>query len=173
MKISSIYFGVVLFGFCACKSEREKQMDNLNIVTEINLLVDKIEAEKEKMQCIEILSKDLNSNKIKQKWSKVHFYLEKGTVCRIKTYPYEVNSKQTDEFYFDNDQLIFAILQNNGDQASGKQELNFGRMYYFKDDELVKEINNSQKEVKEVKTSGSKKILEEANEYLELLKNNE
>ena len=173
MKLQKLLFMLVLFCFYNCKSKEEQQAEDLNFITEVNLLVDKIEATKEKMQRIEILSKDLNSDQIKQKWSKIHFYLEKGKVCRIKTYPHEENSKQTDEFYFDNDQLVFAILQDNGDQATGKQELNFGRMYYFKDDELVKEVIHSEKKDNELKSSESKRLLEEANEYLELLKNNE
>jgi hypothetical protein len=173
MKPKNLLLMLVLFCFYNCKSKEEQEAEDLNCITEINLLVDKIEAAKEKMQRIEILSKDLNSGQIRQKWSKVHFYLEKGKVCRIKTYPHEENSKLTDEFYFDNDQLVFAILQDNGDQATGNQELNFGRMYYFKDDELVKEVIHSEKKDHELKSAESKRLLKEANEYLELLKNNE
>ena len=146
-----------------------ENVDSSNLVNEIDKIKNKIELDKNKFKQIEVSTKDLRSQ-IKQKWSKIHFYLDGNDVVRVKTYPYEQISERTEEFYFNNSKLIFAIIKDDGDKNQGEDEKLKSKMYYFKDGKLVKEINNSEEKEYEIRRSDSERLLEEADEYLLLIK---
>ena len=180
MRAKIILSILVLCGLQSCKKEESsnvsvaetnsvENVDNSSLVSEINQLKNKIEADKSKLKKVEISTKDLRSQ-IKQKWSKIHFYLEGDNVVRIKTYPYEQISERTEEFYFNNSKLIFAIIKDDGNKNQGEDEKTKSKMYYFNDGKLVKEINNSEEEEHEIRRSDSERLLQEADEYLLLVK---
>ena len=105
---------------------------------------------------------------IKQKWSKLDFYTDKGQVIRIKSYPHEKISQRTEEFYFKNGKLILAFIEDNGLKNTGKATDRFGKTYYYFNDESFKEINQTNEKETGIRASDSERLLEEANEYLEI-----
>ena len=105
---------------------------------------------------------------IKQKWTKLDFYTEKDLVVRIKSYPYEKISQRTEEFYFKNGKLILAFIEDNGSKNTGKAADRFGKTYYYFADESFKEVNQTNEKETGIRASDSERLLEEANEYLEI-----
>lgn len=117
----------------------------------------------------ELPTKDLRE-KIKQKWSKIHFYLdaEGVQVIKIKTYPHEGISKRTEEFYANNSQLALVVIEDDGTGEKGKSKENIDKMYYFHNGELVKELKNNTESEFNIKSSDAEELLSEFNEYLEI-----
>jgi len=146
-----------------------EKVDNSNLVSEIDQMKNKIEADKSKLKQAEMSTKDLRGQ-IKQKWSKIHFYSDGDKVVRVKTYPYDQISERTEEFYFNDSKLIFAIIKDDGNKNQGDDEKVKSKMYYFNNGELVKEVNNSEEDEHEIRRSDSERLLQEAEEYLLLVK---
>lgn len=105
---------------------------------------------------------------IAQKWSKLHVYIENGQVIRIKSYPHDGVSQRTEEFYFDREQLILAVIEDHGESSGGKGKNELDKLYYFKEGKLVLEINNTKEGEYTIRESDGERLLEEAKEYLEL-----
>lgn len=108
--------------------------------------------------------------KIKQKWEKIHFYTVDGKVVRIKTYSYASISKRTEEFYFDNEMLILAVIEDDGSAPKGKKIEEMSKAYYFQNNEMIRELKSETKVENTVKDSDAEELLSEANEYLTLFK---
>lgn len=109
--------------------------------------------------------------KIKQKWSKIHFYEKDGKVIRVKSYPYEKISERTEEFYFDNGALIAAVIEDKGSAPADKEYDNLDKIYYFYNNELISERNKTEEKEYSIKHSDGEELLQEAMEYLEIYKN--
>jgi hypothetical protein len=105
--------------------------------------------------------------KIKQKWSKIHYYVKDGNVVRIKTYPHESISKRTEEFYFDGGSLIMAVVEDNGENEVGSGEA-INKKYYFNNGKTIGEANKSGETEYNEKNSDGEELLTEANEYMDI-----
>ncbi|MCX8149639.1 hypothetical protein [Thermaurantimonas aggregans] len=125
-------------------------------------------AEDKKDNRIELLTENLRE-KIKQKWQKIHYYLDGNSVIRIKTYPYENISKRTEEFYFYDGKLILAIIRDSGVEDSEDRNKGIDKMYYFNNDAVLKEVNLSDEKEFTIRESDGEELLSEAAEYLTLL----
>ena len=106
--------------------------------------------------------------KIKQKWQKIHFYIIDGKVARIKTYPYEQISQRTEEFYLDNGKLVLAVIEDDGTGESGKEDQDIDKMFYFHDNEMIKGVRKGDEKEYGEKDLDARKLMEEANEYLDI-----
>lgn len=144
-------------------NEQESAMDVDAIVAEI--LTKRKTIETELPEPSEILTNELRE-KIKQKWSKIHFYTQNGSVVRIKTYPHPSISKRTEEFYLENGKLILAVIQDAEETKRGISEDEMDKMYFYKDGALVKETKNTEEEEYSIKESDGEELLQEVNEYL-------
>lgn len=111
--------------------------------------------------------------KVKQKWSKIHFYTIGGNVVRIKTYPHENVSERTEEFYLKDGDLVLAVTEDNGEGERGKENENIDKMYYYHAGEMIKEINGEEKAEYSVKQSDAEELLSEVREYMEAYKEKE
>lgn len=71
-----------------------------------------------------------------QHWEKAHGYYDGDILKRAKLYP-AADSKKTEEFYFYNNQLVFAFLEENGAATEGHDKDADGDKYYFADGKLI------------------------------------
>lgn len=110
--------------------------------------------------------------KIKQKWERIHFYSIDGQVVRIKTYPHTSISKRTEEFYLNNQELILAVIEDNGEGEKGKSLEQIDKLYYFNNGELIKEVKTDNKAEFAIKSSDAEELISEVNEYLQILSRN-
>jgi hypothetical protein len=108
--------------------------------------------------------------KIKQKWASIHFYMTDGKLARIKTYPHDKISKRTEEFYVQDDALVLAVIEDDGSGARGKAAEKLNKMYYFHQNDLIKEVNSSDEPEQSVKKSDAEELLSEFGEYLQIFK---
>lgn len=105
--------------------------------------------------------------KIKQKWEKIHFYTQGDKVIRIKTYPYKSISTRTEEFYLDDEQqLLLAVIEDNGAGDKGKSKDDLDKMYYYHNDKMIFEQRGTEEDEYSVKDSDAEELLEEVMEYL-------
>lgn len=117
------------------------------------------------IEAMEVSTEGLR-DKIKQKWSKIHFYANNGTLLKVKTYPYEGISKRTEEFYADIDGLILVVVEDNGDGPKGKSKDELDKMYYFNSGELLKELSKDSEEEYNIRNSDAEELLSEFKEYM-------
>jgi hypothetical protein len=188
-KITKLFLIISLTGLIACHetpkepaktSPSASANESTSPKTDVNVdpmvqLIDQTRAQIESNlgQPTEVSTAKLKE-KIKQKWSKIHFYTQNGQVVRIKAYPYDQISKRTEEFYLQGDKLILALIQDDG--ISGKEENGetgekaetINKMYYFQGDELIKEIKQANEEEHSIKNSDAEELIQEVNEYLEI-----
>ena len=108
--------------------------------------------------------------KIKQKWESIHFYLIENELVRIKTYPYKNISSRTEEFYLDNGQLILAVIEDDGSGERGKSIEVLDKLYYFENEEVIKEIRSEKEQEYNIKSSDAEELLVELHEYLSIYK---
>jgi hypothetical protein len=127
-----------------------------------------IESNLESLQKKTLLTSNLRAQ-IKQKWSKIDYYIENGQVMRIKTHPYKTVSERTEEFYFEQGKLILAFIEDNGEKYTGKSDQRIGKTYYYWEDTVIKEDNPTKEKETSVRNSDSERLLQEAKEYLELM----
>lgn len=123
--------------------------------------------EENKGEPVSISTADVRE-KIKQKWEKIHFYSIDGQVARIKTYPYDQISKRTEEFYLDNGKLVLAVIEDDGSGESGKEDKDIDKMFYFHENELIKGVRKGDEKEYGTKNLDAMKLMEEANEYLDI-----
>lgn len=109
--------------------------------------------------------------KIKQKWSKIHFYSKGSQVVRIKTYPHDNISQRTEEFYLDNEELILAVIEDDGSGEKGKTADEIDKMYFYYDGALVKELSNANEKEYSIKNSEAEELEQEVKEYLDIYYN--
>lgn len=134
-------------------------------VDEINLIRTKIEALQ--VEPLEITTSDLRE-KIKQKWSKMHFYVEDGIVVKVKTYPYAEISKRTEEFYANKDGLLLVVIEDNGEGPKGKSQSEIDKMYYFNNDKLIKKIKKGEEQEFSNENLDAQGLSAEFKEYIEI-----
>jgi NAD(P)-dependent dehydrogenase (short-subunit alcohol dehydrogenase family) len=116
------------------------------------------------------LTTDLLRAKIKQKWSRIHFYTANGALVRVKTYPHEGISTRTEEFYFKDDALVAAVIEDDGSGGRGENPADFDKAYYFHNGALVKEINKGKEREYGIRNSDAEELLQEAAEYMDIFK---
>lgn len=148
--------------------EEEVKADYSAEVASIDQSRESIETAAESITPVEVSTNELREQ-IKQKWKKIHFYATDGKVIRVKTYPYNEISKRTEEFYFENGQLILAVIEDDGDGAMhGREKAEMSKMYYYKDGKQIYEVNNTSEEETSIRHSDGERLLQEAKEYLEI-----
>ena len=118
-----------------------------------------------------VLSTDSLREKVKQKWSKIHYYALDGEVVRIKTYPHEGISTRTEEYYTSNGQLALVVIEDNGNSERGKAKENIDKLYYFNDGELIEEVRDNEEEEYSLRKSDGEELLAEFKEYMDLFPN--
>jgi hypothetical protein len=127
--------------------------------------------ENSKTEAIEISTTNLRE-KIKQKWSKIHFYVENDVVVKIKTYPYSQISKRTEEFYASEEGLRLVVIEDNGDEPKGKSKNEIDRMYYFNNDMLIGELKKGEEQDYENNKSVSERLISEFQDYMTIYEEN-
>lgn len=187
MKKNIIGTGLLLatIGLMSCNSSKtkenqevktEQEMENSSASSSENTIsiaeIDKIRGEIEslKIQPVEIASSELRE-KIKQKWSKIHFYVQDGIVVKVRTYPYTQITKRTEEFYANNNGLLLAIIEDSGEGHEGNDQNEMDKMYYYNNGKLIKELKKEKESEYTIKESDAEELLAEFNEYLEIYKN--
>ena len=155
--------------------KEEVEENDLSSSTEVNdskiasINEYRLQLEKEVDKPIEIRSDQLRE-KTKQKWSKIHFYEKDGEVVRIKSYPYEGISERTEEFYLKDGQLVLAVIEDHGHYERGKEKEEIDKIYYFDNEEVIKEIASDKELEFAVKNSDGEELLSEVNEYFNVYK---
>lgn len=94
--------------------------------------VDAVEAEyKAKYTQKEIaLKPDALKGVSDEKWAKMHAYYDGAKLRRLKAYPV-AGTARTEEFYFDNDKLIYVFVEPQGAGKTGSDTASAGERYYF------------------------------------------
>lgn len=154
------------------KSELKEEVPSNSKINEISIeKIDEIRLEIESLSItpLELATTDLRE-KIKQKWSKIHFYVENDVVVKIKTYPHSEISKRTEEFYSNKDGLLLVVIEDNGEGDKGKEKSEIDKMYYFNGTKFIKEINKEQNSEFTIKESDAEELLSEFNEYIDIYK---
>lgn len=185
-----VFFILGLLTGCkeASKTEAEKDKTkttdtvkkNTSNVDDLIVKIQKYRAENEAKLLNKTFTKkeiSLNGEKIKenikQKWEKLDVYLEGDKVIRIQTYPHKGISERTEEFYLQNEALVFAFIQDKGPKNEGKDTGQPGKEFYFDKDKLIKYVNTSGEEVKnsdEEKNMYETRLPYEIKELLEIIK---
>lgn len=124
-----------------------------------------IEARNSELTRYEV-STDSLREQIKQKWSRIHFYADGDTLLRVKTYPHDEVSTRTEEFYFQDGQLITAVIQDAGTTADEDKEGQ--KAYFYSGGEVVGERNTSGEKERTIRESDAEQLQSEAREYLEI-----
>jgi uncharacterized protein YcfL len=106
--------------------------------------------------------------KIKQKWQKIHFYIIDNQVVRIKTYPYNQISTRTEEFYLKNNELILAIIEDDGSVERKKGEELIDKMYYYHQGEIIKESKFKDEAEYGIRNSDAEELMQEVREYIDV-----
>ena len=122
---------VAAFGLNSCNLNESKEVKNdtqkeVSANPTDNAIstedIDKTRSEIESLQIAPVeLSTESLREKIKQKWSKIHVYVQNGNVVKIKTYPYAGISKRTEEFYANKDGLLLVVIEDNGEETNDKE----------------------------------------------------
>lgn len=131
--------------------------------------IDTLRAEIEALDLTALeLSTDGMRAKIRQKWSKLHYYVHEGVVVRIKTYPHPGISKRTEEFYADTEGLILAVIEDDGDGPKGKAKQDLDKLYYYNHGAFLAEFNKEHTLEYTIENSDARELLSEFNEYMEM-----
>jgi len=138
-----------------------------SLVKAIDIEREKTENNLKSFQKKSLPTKDLRAQ-IKQKWSKIEYFTENGQIVRIITFPYEKIVNRTEEFYFQKGKLILAFINDEGAKYPGKEDKRIGKTYYIHEDTVIKEVNQTKEKETTIRGSDSERLLQEANEYIEL-----
>lgn len=162
------------------KAQEQQEAETMETETEVNpdknidALVEvvqdyrsQIESELDGLEQHEMSTAEMREQ-IKQKWSKIHFYTKEGNVVRVKTYPYSDISTRTEEFYFKDGALVCAVIEDKGTEGKGKDEVEDDKVYYYNNGEVLKEVKSVNEKEYSIKDSDAERLLQEANEYLEI-----
>jgi hypothetical protein len=157
------------------QSSEQTSENNLETSTEATTSIEEIDQLRGEIESLDIVPVELSTaelrEKIKQKWSKIHFYVKDNKVVKVKTYPHSEISKRTEEFYALEEVLALVVIEDNGDGDKGKAKSELDKMYYFDNGKLLKEVSNEKETEHTIKESDAEELLSEFNEYLELYKN--
>lgn len=135
-------------------------------VAKVNALREGVEGRLSELALTEVSTEAMRA-KVRQKWSKIHYYADASQVVRVKTYPHEAVSQRTEEFYFMDGQLVLVVIEDDGTGERGKAEADVDKMYYFADGKVVKETTKGTEKEYGIKDSDGEELLQEANEYLD------
>ena len=109
---------------------------------------------------------------VSQDWNKLEYFLSDDEVVKIKTYPSEEGKNKTEEFYFLDNQLVFALIEDDLNRSEAANEESSDKAYYFSEGQLIVsesyEITETSEEEKDEILQGSK-LQDEAREYLKLV----
>jgi hypothetical protein len=176
-----------LITFSACNKEPQKtEVDKEKPKTEQTLkvntdeLVGKIskfrtdtEAKLEKLTRKVIMLEGAGvTEDIHQKWEKMDVYNDGDKLVRIQAYPHKGVSERTEEFYFMDGKLVFVTIKDKGTEVKEGKDAGMGKEFYFDNDKLIKYVNNSGEESKnldEEKKVYETKLPYEAKEFLGIL----
>lgn len=136
---------------------------------------DALDANRADIEALEVepivVSTENMREKVKQKWSTFHFYVQDGSVVKVKTYAHEGISKRTEEFYADENGLFMVVIEDNGEGGKGKAKADIDKIYYFSNGEVVKELKKAEETEYSIKQGDAEELLAEFNEYLEIYAN--
>jgi hypothetical protein len=154
------------------EEETKEDMEPALNVDSLTNMVDSYRNEVEENigEGVEISTENMRS-KIQQKWSKIHFYTMEGNVVRIKTYPHENVSKRTEEFYLKEGNLVLSVIEDNGEGERGKVDEAIDKMYYYHNEEMIKEVNGEESTEYSIKQSDAEELLAEVKEYMNAYSN--
>lgn len=145
--------------------------EELDIDALVTIIDDKrADIESNAGEATEVSTESLKA-KIKQKWSKLDFYTKDDVVVRVKTYPHAAVSKRTEEFYLDNGNLILAVVEDNGEGERGKSAEQIDKMYYYYNNEVIKEVRGENEAEYSIKDGDAEELLAELKEYLDIFAN--
>lgn len=150
------------------QNEKREPMDTTLLVNTIDNKRLEIETQLEQIEKVEIKTDSLRA-KITQKWSRIHYYLSGGKVVRMKTYPHPEVSTRTEEFYFNEGDLILVAVEDNGLGLAGKEKGLIDKLYYFHQGLFLVEYNTSKERGTGIKQWESEELKQEAMEYLAIL----
>lgn len=153
------------------ETEKETALSSEEVETLIKEIDEKRRVIEENLGEATVLKTDSLRAKIKQKWSKIDYYINQaGAVVRIKTYPHAEVSKRTEEFYLAEGSLILAVIEDNGEGERGKEKESIDKMYYFNAGEMIKEIATEGESEYSIKNLDAEELQAEVQEYLDLFK---
>ena len=142
--------------------------EKASLIKTINTKRMAIEARKGDLTRHELSTASLREQ-IKQKWSKLDFYADGESLVRVKTYPHKGISARTEEFYFEDGELIFAIIQDKGEAAAESGE-GAAKQYFYSDGKFVGEVNETEEEEQSIRHSDEERLEAEAMEYIRIFK---
>jgi hypothetical protein len=184
MKKLLIAASLICIGIAGCAKQEEKievqkteqgeqkrmlsAEEMAKITSDIDARHKQIESQLANIQPIQTSTNGLREQ-IHQKWSAINAYMLDNQIVRIITVPHTNITNRTEEFYFDNGKLILALIQDKGPGTDPAKEQS-SKSYYFNDDQVIKEINNSSETEYSIRNSDGERLLQEAREYMQILK---
>lgn len=188
MKKSFLFLPLAFLFFVSCNNNKttttdttdtKDQVDTSGYTAQVQKNEDMkaaIEAMSGNLTRKEILMKESGANEsMRQKWMKMDVYSDStGTIRRIKLYPHKGISNRSEEFYYDNGQLFFIFISDNGVDTENKDEGTPGKEFHFVGGKLIRYADNSgDKEVDpaEEKQMYALELPMESEELLQLVKN--
>jgi len=119
---------------------------------------------------IDLSNKTQESEIDELKWDKMDAFFDGGKLLRFELFPQKAKSTRTEEFYFNDGKLAFAVINSKGaDLKEGKDEGTPEREFYFDNDKLVKYVNKSgveDRNAEDVKKEFEVKLVDEANDFM-------
>lgn len=165
------FAGVALLTGCSSPGYGSDEMvsgDTTALVAAIDAKREAIERRVDSLTRKSLSTSDLREQ-IKQKWSKIDFYVDGNQVVRVKTYPHSGVSTRTEEFYFDGGQLMYAYIQDHGSEAHERGgPRTEGKEYYYSQGKFVTEKNRTGEAERTIRHSDEERLEQEAVEYLAL-----
>jgi hypothetical protein len=149
-------------------TEEARQLDTNLIINTIDNKRLEIENQLDQIDRVVIETGSLRA-KIRQKWARIHYYFIDGKVVRIKTYPHEGISTRTEEFYFNEGDLILVTIEDEGLGKRGKEKGLIDKMFYFHEGLFLTEFTSVKERDYNIKEAESSELLQEAGEYLLIL----
>ena len=117
---------------------------------------------------------NVTSEDTRQKWEKIDGYYDGDKIVRIQTYPHKGISTRTEEYYFMDGKLVFAVINDKGTaEIEGKDTGTMNKEFYFDNDKLIKYDNKTKeadKNLESEKKMYETKLPYEAKEYMEIIK---
>lgn len=148
------------------------QEDTVSAEADRAALMEQIDRKREAIEALTVQPVEVSTaslrEKVKQKWSKIHFYLQNNQVVRIKTYPYAQISKRTEEFYADSLGLMLVVTADRGGAEKNEPKAELDKLYYYQNGQFIGEQKNSSEKEFNLKNSDAEELLTEFQEYLDI-----
>jgi hypothetical protein len=150
--------------------EEEAEVNVDSLVNAIQSSRSAIESDIADLEKLELPTGGLRPQ-ISQKWSAIHFYSRDGELVRIKTYPYD-HSNRSEEFYLENGALVLAAIEDEGADKVGPSEEFTGKLYYYHNDHVIHETNDTEEDEGTIRESDAERLLQECAEYKLIFREN-